>query len=213
MGKMIKTYRVFTKPLYRVLMLLVVPLALVALGVLLGEAIAAVAYIMIDVIADYWVFGGICSKYSEKLDYIKSSQRGDEFLKKGMRLDRARSFLELAVIFAMTAAIRVAAGTPYGFSDGFLMDATAALTAYTTATLAYNASRYVETLQLLLVVAYAGAILGLLLCIGCYFLAVQVPILILVLLLAVAAVLVSFFTEKHMMYRLKKSYWDGGSLL
>jgi hypothetical protein len=48
--------------------------------------------------------------------------------------------------------------------------------------------------------------------IGCFYLSVHVPVIVPVLLLAVAAVLVSFFTEKHMMYRIKKSYSDGGNL-
>jgi hypothetical protein len=216
MGKMIKTYRVFTMPIYRVLMLLVAPVVLAALGSATIGVAAAVVYIMLDIFADYWVFGGICSKYSEKLDYIKSSRRGEKLMRRGMRLDRARSFLELVVIFVLIAAVRKAIGTAVGFAEEFSVefppDIIAVLAAYTMSTLALNLSRYAETIQIVMAVTYLAGLLGILLYIGCFYLSVHLPVIVPVLLLAVAAVLVSFFTEKHMMYRIKKSYSDGGNL-
>jgi hypothetical protein len=204
MGKMIKTYRVFTMPIYRVLMLLVAPVVLAALGSATIGVAAAVVYIMLDIFADYWVFG------------IKSSRRGEELMRRGMRLDRARSFLELVVIFVLIAAVRTAIGTAVGFAEEFSVefppDIIAVLAAYTMATLALNLSRYAETIQIVMAVTYLAGLLGILLYIGCFYLSVRMPVIVPVLLLAVAAVLVSFFTEKHMMYRIKKSYSDGGNL-
>jgi heme A synthase len=94
----------------------------------------------------------------------------------------------------------------------FPPDIIAVLAAYTMATLALNLSRYAETIQIVMAVTYLAGLLGILLYIGCFYLSVHMPVIVPVLLLAVAAVLVSFFTEKHMMYRIKKSYSDGGNL-
>lgn len=64
-----------------------------------------------EIMLDYFFFGGIASKDTNRLEYLKTSYRGTACLKKGLTVDSIRRFLsaaviELGVYFAIGAQIR-----------------------------------------------------------------------------------------------------------
>ena len=56
--------------------------------------------IVFEFLLDYFAFGGIASKDTGRLEYLKTSVKGEEILKKGLIADVVRRFLSIAVILS-----------------------------------------------------------------------------------------------------------------
>jgi hypothetical protein len=85
-------------------MLLVLPAILIALNAVYvslfgfgSVQFCFLIYCFLDIFCDFWVFGGICSKNGNKMEYVKSSFYGDEVLRKSIIGDEVRRFLGLTV--------------------------------------------------------------------------------------------------------------------
>lgn len=68
--------------------------------------------VLVEYALDYFVFGGIASKNTNRLEYLKTSVRGVPLLKKVLVTDACRRFLSTAVIlfgtyFVLTPAYRL----------------------------------------------------------------------------------------------------------
>jgi hypothetical protein len=171
-------------------------------------------YCFLDIFLDYWIFGGICSKTGNRMEYIKSSFYGYRILKNSIIGDEARRLGGMAVVSFLTMGY-------YCFSqDGGIASADLVyiglmvLIPFFLNTAALNLSRYINTLLMHNMVSClaSGASLGLLVTrlygsgeetggagqLG------QVLVVFAVL-SAVAAVL----TVWHMLIRVKQSYMDG----
>lgn len=99
MGRMLKSYLVFTSAPYRMVMYALIPIGMVGIsawtGSHVGEAallLAAVLLTMLEIVSDSWLFGGIQARDSEKIDYLKTSGRGMGFLRNALIMDLIRKF-------------------------------------------------------------------------------------------------------------------------
>lgn len=54
--------------------------------------------VTVEIILDYFVFGGIASKETNRLEYLKTSMRGMDLLKSSLITDAVRRFLSVAII-------------------------------------------------------------------------------------------------------------------
>lgn len=54
--------------------------------------------VAVEIILDYFVFGGIASKETNRLEYLKTSVRGMHLLKSSLITDAVRRFLSIAII-------------------------------------------------------------------------------------------------------------------
>ena len=81
MRKKIKSYLVFTSLWYRFGVYLAIPAVLAAIGLLIERGLPGGGLIVIsvllpvaEIISDSWLFGGIQTKDSMKLEYLKTPQ-------------------------------------------------------------------------------------------------------------------------------------------
>lgn len=102
MGKRVKGYLVFTSKIYRIIICLLMPAALTALGVWTGAHVGdtrlalvlmAMLLALTEVVSDAWLFGGLQARDAEKMDYLKVSGRGMALMRNALALDLFRKFL------------------------------------------------------------------------------------------------------------------------
>jgi hypothetical protein len=105
MKRQIKSYVALIPRVYFWGMLLVLPAILLAINALLvnlfgfGSVLFCFAsYCFLDILFDSWIFGGICSKNGNKIEYVKSSFYGDEVFRNSIIGDEIRRFLGLTVM-------------------------------------------------------------------------------------------------------------------
>lgn len=112
---------VFTSGVYRLILLVLIPLAVIGLqaGVAVltrsalgnekgvgemaavADAVMCVAAIIVtqaEIIMDEWAFGSIAIKGGISLEYLKTSQRGRQVIQKALKIDLIRKLLECAMI-------------------------------------------------------------------------------------------------------------------
>lgn len=114
MKKLVKSYLVFTSSLYRIVMYVLMPAALVGislgLGRYLGEVVlmwVALLLIMIEVVSDSWLFGGIQARDPERIDYLKTSGQGMRVMRNALFMDLFRKLLSgLGILAVCYLAIR-----------------------------------------------------------------------------------------------------------
>ena len=107
MRRVWKSYRVFTSFWYRILGLVAVPLLLLGLGEFMmvtnhGEnktmpVLYLASFVIVEVLEDYWLFGGICEKNMCSMEYLKSSFQGMKVLKNALIADVIRRGIYFAV--------------------------------------------------------------------------------------------------------------------
>ena len=109
----IKCYLSYTPKLYRWLVLVIFPIALLALGIimsannvtglaLLGLLCTEVVY---EVFADNWMLGGVQSKDYTGLRMVQASQAGIRYMKNVVLIDCIRRYVYMAVISICYLAI------------------------------------------------------------------------------------------------------------
>ncbi|MCM1376803.1 MAG: hypothetical protein NC245_17140 [Muribaculum sp.] len=167
--KAIKAYFVFTSTIYRLVMFGVMPLALIVLYALAGAAMKDVASflvttipflaIMVDVISDTWVFGGIQRKDAAKMDFLRTSPRGMGLLQNALAVDLARRLLTLSGIMALclltnaVQGVRMFQNSP---ANGVGVILSLILSAYTVSALCTLLSRFGTMLWQNILVCYLG---------------------------------------------------------
>lgn len=125
MKRKIKAYLVFTSLVYRIVVYLLVPASLAAIafctGSKLAEAgivIAALLLTLAEILADNWLFGGIQTKDVTKLDYLRTSGRGMQFMRDALALDLLRRMLTaIGTMAACYLVIQIPGGARPG-GDG-----------------------------------------------------------------------------------------------
>ncbi len=111
MRRGIKSYLVFTSVWYRLGVYLVMPVVLMGLslwieGCVQGDGgvsvvLGAVLLPMTEIISDNWLFGGIQTKDSIGLEYLKTSGQGLGILKSALWVDLGRKFLSALCMIAL----------------------------------------------------------------------------------------------------------------
>lgn len=111
MKRKIKSYLVFTPLLYRLFVLLLLPLALVALLAWLGTfegvppllscVLALSLWMASEIVLDQWAFGGIASRAVGQPEYLKSSRRGLALTRTALAMNMVRSLAVMALVLAV----------------------------------------------------------------------------------------------------------------
>lgn len=221
MKTLIKRYNAFLPTWYKWCVLLLAPVAIVVLSGLLAEAFYAhvvcvmgfMLILFVENTTDYTVFGGICSKNSMKLDYLKSSFYGNKLLFAAIGVDMVRKCIWLfVVIFAEWFMVVTKTGQVYTIQEA-LFTLSLSLFGYSVVTLSANILRYIDGMQLYLMIDYLicslAVIAGTVFIMDHHIKAIKDYQYILILVaLAVIAVIVSLFTYWHMKKRIERSYMD-----
>lgn len=108
MREWIKSYHVFLSGrLRKIVAYLILPIFLLGIGyafkMAMGESIAGVSVlstliVTLEIFLDYFVFGGIASKDTNKLEYLKTSIKGMDVLKRSLIVDVIRRFVGLGIV-------------------------------------------------------------------------------------------------------------------
>lgn len=97
MRAVIKSYAVFASAGYRILALLLLPLLLFSLNLwfenMLMASVGMIWFLLLEVMGDYWLFGGMFAKNAAQMDLFLSSGRGRALLCGAVAGDCARRFL------------------------------------------------------------------------------------------------------------------------
>lgn len=120
MVKIIKGYLVFTSLFYRIVMFGILSLALIAMDILsalfMGDDVRIVfvaipfLILMVEIVADTWMFGGIQGKDAAKIDFLKTSPKGMGLLRNALVMDLVRRFCFLSGIMAACVLVNLALG-------------------------------------------------------------------------------------------------------
>ena len=220
-----KSYLVFTSAWYRLAVFLLMPIALIGLGLWVermlwggrgatGVIVAAVLLPMVEIVSDNWLFGGIQTKDSMRLEYLKTSGRGMDILRAALWMDLLRKFLAALGIMALCRLagtwMAMAEGTDYGFDimdwgleAGILLYFT--LLSYFVSTLGTFLSRFGDMLWMNLLVGY-GAVFVMLF--GLALLNLADIIFIIDIICAVFGILIGAVTVRAATKRVERSYYD-----
>ena len=217
MKQKIKSYLVFTSVLYKILMLLVLPVLLLGIQVFASVVfqgtvipLSILVLIFAEIFGDTFVLGGIQEKNSEKMDYLKTSPRGMKVMKSVLIMDLLRRFLSCVVIFGLLRVSMWVFGATPGSErlagPGALL--LAVLLTYTFSVLGIFLSRFGSLLWINMLCAYAGAIVGLVL----FFIGTggMLPLLLPLMntAMGILAVGLSILTVKIAMMKVEGSYYD-----
>ena len=82
---------------------------------IIGQSTAINLIILYELLIDTFVYGGILSKDTNKLEYLKTSSRGMEILHKSLVIDKVRRFLMTAVLLSIIYCISNGNLTPLQF--------------------------------------------------------------------------------------------------
>lgn len=208
--KAIKSYLCFTSFLYRVLVLLVIPAVICVMTcVLLLDYIMPVypllmVFVVLEVFAEYWTFGGICAQKGFGSEYIKSSANGKFVLQSALLVDCIRKALWLVLLMGVNILYcYLKTGEPV--TAGVMkMSVGMLVSAYGTILLGNYIGRYIQNYTILMFVAYlAGAVyVG----ISCVMMVFPFPVCILG---AAADIGLSYLSIRHVIKKMEGSYYDG----
>ena len=114
--KLVRSYLLFTPLLYRILMLVVLPVAVWIFAIffcvdaIIGTIMSAMIACCVEIIADYWVFGGICTKEFPGLEFLKSSVRGRKIFRSAVTGDCVRKLIWSLVLVAGPTILMILSG-------------------------------------------------------------------------------------------------------
>lgn len=224
MRKRIKSYLVFTGFWYRIGVYLLMPLALAGLGLWVGRTIggdgvgivvAVVLLPAVEIISDNWLFGGIQTKESMRLEFLKTSGQGMNVLKSALWMDLLRKCLSALCIVALCClAEGWLAGDKAG-GGGILGNAISiygigillyfVLLTYFVSTLGTLLSRFGDMLWLNMLIGYGA---GFLMALGMILLNLADYIFVIDIICAIVDILISVLAVRTAMKRMEGSYYD-----
>ena len=161
--KKIKSYLLFTSWRYKLGMFLILPMAVLAAGLLWkyylnmsGYSYTMVAVmVFFEILTDQGVFAGIQSKRGYKLDFLKTSPSGSKILCRGLVGDLIRSFFTAALCVGVCGAMGILTkGSGWDRCLGVL------LAIYVAEVLALFISRFTRSVTLCVYTAYGGIVAG-----------------------------------------------------
>lgn len=211
MKKKIKSYLVFTSVLYRLLLFVLVPLAIIIVqallrteDLLLMTIINAMIYPVVEVVLDYWVFGGIAVKGGTQLEYIKSSKRGVGVIGTALGVDMARQFFTTILLFVANIVILMCQGGTFELNaKQIAMNLLMVVFTYFLIVTELTIVRHLDSLQLNLIIScFAPLVLF-----GVMVLAMLNVYVMLAVLVALSMVS-SILGVKLILKRVKESYYD-----
>lgn len=170
--KTIKGYLVFTSLVYRIVMFGILPLGLIAVyicaGLLTGDDVGILFTVMpfliviVEIVADTWMFGGIQGKDAAKIDFLKTSPKGMGLLRNALAMDLLRRFLFLSGVVAVSALINIVRGVEMFGGDaarGLGIILSLILSSYTVSVLCTILARFGTMFWQNILAAYLGLFL------------------------------------------------------
>lgn len=163
----------------------------------IGLAIAALAVIFMELFLDYYVFGGILCKDTNKLQYLMTSHKGMQVLEKSLLADKTRRLLSITIILIVIYGI---------FHEGveMLQLTGSILTVATVTELALMVSRGFHTLAHTIIVSMVGAPVGMALLSLVFFLPSGYAVIFVIFYLVAGIV-----SNRKVINRAKEQYHDG----
>lgn len=210
----LKSYLVFTSFWYRLIVYLLIPVALTGLGLLIERGIKGAGLIIVtmflptaEIMSDGWLFGGIQTKDSMRLDYLKVSGRGRKVLKNALWMDLARKLL---TTFGTLSLYCVAAMLGYRETMGEGMYRCGALLylallSYFVSALGTFLSRYGGLLWINFLISYGGVFLTML---GIFLLGLQRYLFLVNVVFLLLGILISVLAVRTAMKKVERSYYD-----
>lgn len=216
--KVIKSYLVFTSFLYRLAIFVILPLAMLAISIALSMGMGRKSYfvtpylipvflIMVEVVADNWMFGGIQAKYAERMDVLRTSGRGMKVIKDALALDLIRRLLSMAGITALCllAETLLMGGTAAGVIETVPILLGMLFFCYDLSVLGTLAARFGTFVWINCLIGYAGVVAGTW---GGVAMSLPERGVVPAIVLAVLAVPVSALTVRAAMKKVRGGYYD-----
>ncbi len=213
--KLVRSYLLFTPLLYRILMLVVLPVAVWIFAIffcvdaIIGTIMSAMIVCCVEIIADYWVFGGICTKEFPGLEFLKSSVRGRKIFRSAVTGDCVRKLIWSLVLVAGPTILMILSGDREYAGIGPVMQPIASLAsgllAYSTILLFQFIARHLINFALSMLMAYISATAGTLLAVA----AVAWSPVGMLLIGVALSILLTAFTIWDLNRRMEGSYYDG----
>ena len=222
MRKTLKSYLVFTSFFYKLVLFLALPVGM--MGVVfwagvhtyeVGLMLMALLWPMAETISDSWLFGGLQTKDTEKLDCLKASGSGRRVLRDALIVDLVRKFLSILIMMGICligievirqpAGDGAVTGTLEIKSEEIWLFIELIALSYFCSVLGTFLSRYGSMLWVSMMVGYGMLLLE----IGCIMLAGawgngMIP----ALLFAALGILVSILTVRTGISKLDQSFYD-----
>lgn len=219
----LKSYLVFTSFFYKLVLFLALPIGMMGVvfwaGVHTYEAglmLLALLWPMAETLSDSWLFGGLQTKDTEKLDCLKASGNGRRVLRDALIMDLIRKFLSILIMMGICltgiGVIRqiagdgaVSAGIPEINSENMWIFIELISLSYFCSVLGTFLSRYGSLPWVSMMVGYGMMLLE----VGCIMLAGawgngMIP----TLLFTVLGILVSVLTVRAGISKLDQSFYD-----
>ncbi len=161
--KKIKSYLLFTSWRYKLGIFLILPTAVLTVGLLWKNFLRMPGYgymmvaamVFFEILTDQGVFAGILSKRGYKLDFLKTSPSGSKILCRGLAGDLIRRLLTAALCVGVCGAMGILTmGNGWDRCLGVL------LAIYVAEVLALFISRYTRSVTLCIYIAYGGIVAG-----------------------------------------------------
>ncbi|MBE5962096.1 MAG: hypothetical protein E7256_12085 [Lachnospiraceae bacterium] len=203
----IKSYLVFTSFLYRLMMFGLIHLILLGLMIVFPfrPYTQAVFVVFFEIMSDNWLFGGICSKDAQSMNYLKSSKKGMQVLKDGLVVNLARCLLNsslwICIGFFYTKSQNPEAFTLTTWQTVCFLGASILFT-YSLCVAGITISRFFSNYWINMLISYAAMIL---LVLAMLF---SLDATYLVFIALVLAILVSILSLRIVLKKMKESYYD-----
>lgn len=170
--KTIKGYLAFTSFVYRIAMFGILPVVLIAVNiwaaVYMGDDVrvllAAMPFVMVmvEILADTWMFGGIQGKTAARIDFLKTSPKGMGLLRKALIMDLVRRLLSFSGIMAACVLVNLAWGVEMFGGDavkGLGVILSLILSSYAVSVLCIILARFGTMLWQSMLVGYLGLVI------------------------------------------------------
>lgn len=151
--KTIKSYLAFAPTLYKILVLGLIPLLILALttttflfqGFPVGIFIPSI-YMIIVCFADVWLLGGIHSKEFRGLEFVQSSQKGRAYMKRVLFCDNLVKYVYLSVMMLLALHFSVMADPTANAHYLYYMGVFCAIVVGGTASITLTVTRFFDNM-------------------------------------------------------------------
>ncbi len=211
MRRMIRSYLALTPFLYRIVLFVFIPIAIIAMqqlfpmeDIVLCTFFITLIMVFAEILMDYWLFGGISTRDGAKLEYLKTSNYGIKLMKNALTINMVRQLIESSVmtIISIILFLVLNQGESLRGKD-VLVSTNLLLLEYVVVVMLLTVARFFDGWQVNMFISYAGVILMLG---GCYL--VGKYVIIMFVLLVVLALLLSALSINIALKRVRECYYD-----
>lgn len=207
----IRSYFVFTSLGFRVLAFFLEPVILMLVGMditcligMPGYIIVPFFYMVVEIMLDYMMFGGICAKEVSHLEYLKCSTKGEKIMSTVLAGHLLKVFLVDVILLVFNYIWnQVWNELPLGEINSILLVVALLFTSYAVGVLAMTIGRFFDSLQIYYILGMLAIPLGTLVLFAnqlCLPLGIAVT--------GIAAIIISIVNVKIALEHIKESYYD-----